>query len=661
MDIITLALAKNHTKAEIAKLGTIQVLRGRLATYEELLAIPNPMPGDVYIIGTAEEENNEYIYAGDEWEKLGPIFDSGDVASKVYVNEQIEKLSRVLGGSYIIAAPKLSADLINEAIATYGKSIDWEKLVLIYGNDKVVSTYKSTSQSSTETRYTYSRFPAEVNLSSDSSVSKISTQVRDYVITVDNASGQVIRVSTSTSAPANELKVLRTDYNYSTPYTPLYSGSPVTKKYVDDKEAAILTAIEPMSINLTGEELESSLANDDLNVGQAVICTDKKNTYQEGHTYVVKEKMRGAVPVAQQLRDLGFTVSTSFENTLNSNGIKYFYIVEYGDEGKMYTAYSKVPLDVSDSEFPASGWKTFSVSKKNSSDPNLYYYQSNTYKNLTSMTQLTSSINSGLYWATNFSPAVVATYSNDPDAAAYTKYVINENELIKYVDDVFPVTGQMNEVCDLITGFNNGTIPAGAYFAAADTDNFSRPSTSSNYPVYGVFSVYDRLDSSSQTAAYFLYSKYNNLNHSADIYVNLFGSTNGKLPTSSTRLKLTPVPSGAVPSESNIASALRLSGDNLDKLVTAGYLAKIVGTPTSSSDASNILASHLKTTNKAIVAAINELYDTIETISEGAGTTVEEKIDEKLVDYYTAQEIDNLIYSAVGEVEHKLDEIIEGE
>lgn len=29
--------------------------------------------------------------------------------------------------------------------------------------------------------------------------------------------------------------ILRTDYDYTTPYTPLYNGSPATKKYVDDK------------------------------------------------------------------------------------------------------------------------------------------------------------------------------------------------------------------------------------------------------------------------------------------------------------------------------------------------------------------------------------------------------------------------------------------
>ena len=32
----------------------------------------------------------------------------------------------------------------------------------------------------------------------------------------------------------DDANVLVTDYNYSTPYTPLYNGSPATKKYVDD-------------------------------------------------------------------------------------------------------------------------------------------------------------------------------------------------------------------------------------------------------------------------------------------------------------------------------------------------------------------------------------------------------------------------------------------
>lgn len=513
MDMITLALAKKHTKEEIAKLGTIQVLKGRVDTYADLLKIANPAPGDVYIVGKPEESNNEYIYVGDEWEELGPILELGHLATKDYVNEQ---------------------------------------------------------------------------------------------------------------------------------------------------DAKILEKLDPMTISLTANELKTSLEDKTIEVGQTVVCTDKNDTYQQGHTYTVKEKVRGAVPVAQQLRDLGFTVSTSFENTLNSNGIKYFYIVEYGDAGKMYTAYSKVPLDVSDSEFPASGWKTFSVSKKNSSDPNLYYYQNNTYKNLTSMTQLTSSTNSGMYWATNFSPAVVATYSNDPDATAYTKYVINENEIVKYVEDIFPMAGQEHEVCDLISGFNDGKIPAGAYFAVANEDNFTKPSTTTDLPVHGVFMIYKR-QNSSQTGAIFIYSKYENLDNTTYLEMRVFSQYSTKLPTSGTRLFLHPLP--ASPNANSIGSAFSWSGGYKNhRLVTAEYIRLLLGEPASSNDGSNMVASNLKTTNKAVVAAINELYDTIETISEGgAGTTVEEKIDEKLVDYYTSQEVDNLIYSAVGEVEHKLDEIIEGE
>ena len=33
--------------------------------------------------------------------------------------------------------------------------------------------------------------------------------------------------------------ILRTGYNYSTPYEPEYDGSPATKKYVDDNTKAV--------------------------------------------------------------------------------------------------------------------------------------------------------------------------------------------------------------------------------------------------------------------------------------------------------------------------------------------------------------------------------------------------------------------------------------
>lgn len=305
MDITTLALARRYANDKIAKLGTIQTLKGRVPTYNDLLQIQNPAVGDVYIVGVADEENNEYIYVGDEWEKLGPIIDTNNLATISYVDRQVAVV-----------------------------------------NNKIVP---------------------------------------------------------------------------------------------------------PTSVSLTGEGLSSALNNNQLNVGDSVTCTESyslnNTTYLKGHTYAIKEKERGEVSITDQLIALGFTVSIA--SRLESYGIKYFYIVEYGDEGSMYAAYSKVPLNVSNSKFPASGWKTFSVRKMNSSDPNFYYAEWNTNKRLTTMTELTSSTNDGLWWASQFSSATKATYSNDPGAAAYTKYIVNPNEMVRYVEDITATTTPDGE--DLIT------------------------------------------------------------------------------------------------------------------------------------------------------------------------------------------------------------------
>ena len=50
-------------------------------------------------------------------------------------------------------------------------------------------------------------------------------------------------VSTVTSSQLNERQYLDTNTNYPTPYTPLYDGSPATKKYVDDAIGALTPAI----------------------------------------------------------------------------------------------------------------------------------------------------------------------------------------------------------------------------------------------------------------------------------------------------------------------------------------------------------------------------------------------------------------------------------
>ncbi len=61
----------------------------------------------------------------------------------------------------------------------------------------------------------------------------ISTQSPDITVTLTNESTSGVIVTFNNYVPES-VKVLATDTDYATPYTPLYNGSPATKKYVDD-------------------------------------------------------------------------------------------------------------------------------------------------------------------------------------------------------------------------------------------------------------------------------------------------------------------------------------------------------------------------------------------------------------------------------------------
>lgn len=95
-------LYDRYTKEEvdniIMSLGTIQVLRGRVDTYEDLLAIENPQAGDVYIVGTTNTNNSEYIYVGTTWEELGPMV---DLSNLVTIDDLINSLSTYATIEYV--------------------------------------------------------------------------------------------------------------------------------------------------------------------------------------------------------------------------------------------------------------------------------------------------------------------------------------------------------------------------------------------------------------------------------------------------------------------------------------------------------------------------------------------------------------------------------
>lgn len=109
-----------YTKAEVDKiisdLGTLQRLRGTVNSYEELLAIENPMPGDTYILLVESGVNAEYMYIGDRWEMLGTTATYTDVYSKEVIDEMLLELKQEintkseLDDAEVLAQAKLYAE-----------------------------------------------------------------------------------------------------------------------------------------------------------------------------------------------------------------------------------------------------------------------------------------------------------------------------------------------------------------------------------------------------------------------------------------------------------------------------------------------------------------------------------------------------------------------
>lgn len=119
MDIVTLALARKYVNTKIASMGTLQRLQGRVNTYNDLLKISNPQPGDTYVVGTPSEENSEYMYIGDEWEKLGPLVDVSGLENEIAGRPTYSE----------------TETMINEAITETLEPVDAALDAIIYGEE----------------------------------------------------------------------------------------------------------------------------------------------------------------------------------------------------------------------------------------------------------------------------------------------------------------------------------------------------------------------------------------------------------------------------------------------------------------------------------------------------------------------------------------------
>ena len=167
-ETVASALENRYTKDEvdniIKSLGTIQVLRGRVNTYEDLLAIENPRAGDVYIVGTSDTENAEYMYIGNTWERLGPMVDLSNLvtiddlinrlsvyATMKYVDDRIDTLNSQTDNKLANYYTKAEVDAIVKSIVEQLQytptSQDISNLSIILGEDASTVEYTSTNSS----------------------------------------------------------------------------------------------------------------------------------------------------------------------------------------------------------------------------------------------------------------------------------------------------------------------------------------------------------------------------------------------------------------------------------------------------------------------------------------------------------------------------------
>ena len=227
-------------------------------------------------------------------------------------------------------------------------------------------------------------------------------------------------------------------------------ASYTTVDYVNNLIDSKPTVSHETSLAMTGEALHLAILNKTLQNNVVVTCTEDYLDYKTGYTYLIKEEISGPKPITEQLEALGFIVNIS--STLESNNDKYYYIAKCTD-GAIYAAYSQVPLDTSDSAFPTSGWRTFSVAKKSTGDPKFYYNGGSDHApNLNRAITGAPSSSDSRYWSVDFSTAVEATYSNDPEATAFTYHSSGEGELILTATDI-TASGDYNNLS------NKPTIP----------------------------------------------------------------------------------------------------------------------------------------------------------------------------------------------------------
>lgn len=226
------------------------------ARVQNLATAPNnPVVGQIYFDTT---DKTGYIYDGTEWRDIAAIQQSATYTAGNGIKIENNIISNAYGYqsedlliyNYTIPATVTSEtdlqtaleSVFSNVVANIGTSkglvfvlspVNDTTKNVFYDKLGVYSLY-STSSTAIVLRKCFG-YSVTLTETTDGSTHEItSTQSPDITVTLTNESTSGVIVTFNNYVPES-LRVLATNIDYTTPYTPLYDGSPATKNYVDNK------------------------------------------------------------------------------------------------------------------------------------------------------------------------------------------------------------------------------------------------------------------------------------------------------------------------------------------------------------------------------------------------------------------------------------------
>ena len=241
----------------------------------------NPVVGQIYFDTT---DKTGYIYDGTEWRDIAAIQQSATYTAGNGIKIENNTISNAYGYqsedlliyNYTIPATVTSEtdlqtaleSVFSNVVANIGTSkglvfvlspINDTAKDVFYDKLGVYSLY-STSSTTIVLRKCFGYSVTLIETTDNSTHEIISTQSPDITVTLTNESTSGVIVTFNNYVPES-LRVLATNTDYATPYTPLYDGSPATKKYVDDKVQELGVYVDSNFLDITQKGSANGVAS----------------------------------------------------------------------------------------------------------------------------------------------------------------------------------------------------------------------------------------------------------------------------------------------------------------------------------------------------------------------------------------------------------------